>query len=172
MLFWFLIPDIILLSKTKCFFPFPYVAVGSSIFEFIGHIWYSKKWSQKFFSPAACIEQPRPIQAPSGEGLWLSLSLLHSHFKEDRAIIPTDYSHRSQRLLKFVCHGFYPDSLQNELLMNGPIVLAFTGEVQKANQCLSSKEVFKGWLVTMGSTDKVFISLSVSGFAFIIKWAK
>lgn len=100
------------------------------------------------------------------------LGFAAQHFKEDRAIIPTDNSHRSQRLLKFVCHGFYPDSLQNELLMSGPIVLAFIGEVQKANQCLSSKEVFKGWLVTMGSTDRVFISLGVSGFAFIIKWSK
>lgn len=100
------------------------------------------------------------------------MGLLHSHFKEDRAIIPTVNSHRPQGLLKFVCHGFYPDPLQNELLTDGIIVFAFIEDVQNANQYLSSEEVYKGWLVTMGSTDRAFISLSASGFAFIIKRAK
>lgn len=62
-----------------------------------------------------------------------------------------------------MCRGFYPVALQNELLTNGPTVLAFIADVQKANQYLSSKEVYKDWLVTMGSTAK-------SVYQFLCLW--
>lgn len=65
-----------------------------------------------------------------------------------------------------MCRGFYPVALQNELLTNGPTVLAFIADVQKANQYLSSKEVYKGWLVTMGSTAKSIYQFLCLWFCF------
>lgn len=130
----------------------------------------------KVFSPAGCMEEPRIWEETYPCPLWGRTMTFLGFAAQPFQRGQSNHSHcqfsQATGASEICVSWILPWPTPNELLTDGIIVFACIEDVQNANQYLSSEEVYKGWLVTMGSTDRAFISLSASGFAFIIKRAK